>query len=130
VPNSNTRQRAIPKDGYKGVPAWVSRQHGRVLRTRATLKRPRGDILDALRLATYSAAVPLPRGFVPPCLPTKAPQPPSGDTWLHEIKHDGFRVIARKDGERVRLYSRPGNDLTYRFTLIVDALARLRFALL
>jgi ATP-dependent DNA ligase len=40
-------------------------------------------------------------------------------------KHDGFRVVARKDGERVRLYSRPGNDLTYRFPLIVEALARL-----
>jgi hypothetical protein len=42
------------------------------------------------------------------------------------IKHDGFRVIARKDGDRVRLYSRPGNDLTYRFALIVEGLARLR----
>jgi bifunctional non-homologous end joining protein LigD len=70
--------------------------------------------------------MPLPRGFVPPCLPTKAPLPPSGDTWVHEIKHDGFCVIARKDGERVRLYSRPGNDLTYHFPLIVEALARLR----
>jgi hypothetical protein len=29
----------------------------------------------------------------------------------HEIKHDGFRVIARKKGAQVRLYSRPGNDL-------------------
>jgi bifunctional non-homologous end joining protein LigD len=76
-------------------------------------------LVDALRLATYSAAI-------PPCLPTKAPQPPSRDTWMHEIKHDGFRVIARKDGDRVRLYSRPGNDLTYRFPLIVEALARLR----
>jgi ATP-dependent DNA ligase len=46
--------------------------------------------------------------------------------WLHEIKHDGFRVIARKDGHRVRLYSRPGNDLTDRFPLIVEALSRLR----
>jgi ATP dependent DNA ligase domain len=45
--------------------------------------------------------------------------------WLHEIKHDGFRVIARRDGERVRLYSRPGNDLTNRFPLIVEAIARL-----
>ena len=44
----------------------------------------------------------LPAGFVPPCLPTKAQQPPSGEAWLHEIKHDGFRVIARKDGHRVR----------------------------
>ena len=52
-------------------------------------------LVDALRLATYSAAMPLPRGFVRPCLPTKAPQPPSGDTWLHEIKHDGFRMLAR-----------------------------------
>jgi bifunctional non-homologous end joining protein LigD len=34
-------------------------------------------------------------------------------------KHDGFGVIARKDGDRVRLYSRPGNDLTDRFPLTV-----------
>jgi bifunctional non-homologous end joining protein LigD len=45
---------------------------------------------------------------------------------LHEVKHDGFRVIARKDSAKVRLYSRPGNDLTYRFPLIVESLARLR----
>jgi bifunctional non-homologous end joining protein LigD len=68
----------------------------------------------------------LPLGFVPPCLPTKAPRPPSGELWLHEIKHDGFRVIARKDGDRVRLYSRLGNDLTYRFPLIVEAVRQLR----
>jgi ATP-dependent DNA ligase len=47
-----------------------------------------------------------------------SPHPPSscprGELWLHEIKHDGFRVIARKDGKRVKLYSRPGNDLTCR----------------
>jgi bifunctional non-homologous end joining protein LigD len=67
-----------------------------------------------------------PAGFIAPCLPTKAHTLPSGGLWLHEIKHDGFRVIARKDGDRVRLYSRPGNDLTYRFPLIVEALARLR----
>jgi ATP-dependent DNA ligase len=53
-----------------------------------------------------------PAGFVAPCLPTKAAEPPSGGLWLHEIKHDGFRVIARKDEKHVRLYSRPGNDLT------------------
>jgi bifunctional non-homologous end joining protein LigD len=47
----------------------------------------------------------LPTGFIGP---TKAPEPPSGPLWLHEIKHDGFRVVARKDGDRVRLYSRPG----------------------
>ena len=64
--------------------------------------------------------------FVPPCLPTKSATPPSGPLWLHEIKHDGFRVIACKDGAQVRLYSRPGNDLTKRFPLIVETLAQLR----
>jgi bifunctional non-homologous end joining protein LigD len=57
----------------------------------------------------------LPAGFIAPCLPTKTEKLPSGGGWLHEIKHDGFRVIAR-----------PGNDLTHRFPLIVAALARLR----
>jgi ATP dependent DNA ligase domain len=68
----------------------------------------------------------LPAGFVVPCLPTKAAEPPSGGLWLHEIKHDGFRVIARKDNKHVRLYSRPGNNLTWRFPLIVQALGSLR----
>ena len=70
---------------------------------------------------------PYPSGrVISPCLPTKTEQLPSGSEWLHEIKHDGFRVIARKKGAQVRLYSRPGNDLTYRFPLIVETLARLR----
>jgi bifunctional non-homologous end joining protein LigD len=68
----------------------------------------------------------LPAGFIAPCLPTKTDKLPSGSQWLHEIKHDGFRVIARKKGAQVRLYSRPGNDLTYRFPLIVETLKRLR----
>jgi bifunctional non-homologous end joining protein LigD len=67
-----------------------------------------------------------PAGFISPCLPTNAPQPPSGELWLHEIKHDGFPVIARKEDRRVKLYSRPGNDLTDRFSLIVEALAKVR----
>jgi bifunctional non-homologous end joining protein LigD len=68
----------------------------------------------------------LPAGFIAPCLPTKTDKLPSGSQWLHEIKHDGFRVIARKKGAQVRLYSRPGNDLTYRFPLIVETLKGLR----
>jgi ATP-dependent DNA ligase len=52
-------------------------------------------------------------GFIAPCLPSSAPQPPSGGEWLHEIKHDGFGVIARKDGKQIKLYSRTGSDLTH-----------------
>src|SRR5712672_904820 len=68
----------------------------------------------------------VPAGFIAPCLPSKTDKLPSGREWLHEIKHDGFRIIARKNGAQVRLYSRPGNDLTRRFPLIVETLARLR----
>jgi bifunctional non-homologous end joining protein LigD len=65
----------------------------------------------------------LPAGFIAPCLPHESPaSAPSGVEWLHEIKHDGFRIIARKNGKRVELYSRPGNDLTDRFPLIVALL--------
>jgi hypothetical protein len=50
----------------------------------------------------------LPTRVIAPCLPTKTDKLPPGDGWLHEIKHDGFRIIARKTGAQVRLYSRPG----------------------
>jgi ATP-dependent DNA ligase len=42
----------------------------------------------------------LPAGFIAPCLPTKTDKLPSGSQWLHEIKHHGFRVIARKSNGR------------------------------
>ena len=68
--------------------------------------------------------MPVPPGFFLPC--PKAPQPLTCNAWLHEIKHDGFRIVARKERDRVRLYSRPGNDLTDRFPLIVEGLGELR----
>ena len=48
----------------------------------------------------------VPAGFIAPCLPIKTTTLPPGGQWLHEIKHDGFRVVARKEGDRVRLCSR------------------------
>jgi ATP dependent DNA ligase domain len=70
--------------------------------------------------------MPLPRGFIQPCLPTKAPQPPTGDAWLHEIKHDGFRMLVRRDAAGVRLFTRNGHDWTGRFPLIARAALALR----
>ena len=59
------------------------------------------------------------------CLPTGAVHPPDGPEWLHEIKHDGFRMVARRDGERVRLISRRGLDWGDRFGTIVEAVEAL-----
>jgi bifunctional non-homologous end joining protein LigD len=42
-------------------------------------------------------------GLVEPCLPSPVKAPPSGPDWLHEIKHDGFRILARRDDKGLRL---------------------------
>jgi ATP-dependent DNA ligase len=64
-------------------------------------------------------------GHIEPCLPSPAQRPPSGPNWLHEIKHDGFRIMARRDGAGVRLITRHGNDFTARFPLAVAAVTAL-----
>jgi len=64
-----------------------------------------------------------PVGFVDPCLPTLAHAVPDGSLWVHEIKHDGYRFICRRDGDRVRLFTRRGHDWTDRVPRIAEALA-------
>jgi bifunctional non-homologous end joining protein LigD len=65
-----------------------------------------------------------PAGFLETCQPTLAKTPPKGSGWLHEVKHDGYRLIARAEheGKRVRLWSRNGT-YTDHFTAIRDAVA-------
>ena len=67
-----------------------------------------------------------PPGFIQPCLPTRADKAPSSVNWIHEIKHDGFRMMVRRDAAGVRLLSRNGIDWTTRFPLIAEAAAALR----
>jgi ATP-dependent DNA ligase len=64
-------------------------------------------------------------GIIEPCLPSPAKVPPSGPGWIHEIKHDGFRILARRDGAGVQLITRHGNDFTARFPLVASAVAAL-----
>ena len=59
------------------------------------------------------------------CLPTGAPSPPAGSDWFHEIKHDGYRMLSHRNGERVRLLSRRGVDWGDRFPAIVVAVEAL-----
>ena len=66
-----------------------------------------------------------PPGNIEPCLPRPAKAPPTGAAWIHEIKHDGFRILARRDGPKVTLISRHGRDLTSRFPLAAAAVAAL-----
>ena len=63
--------------------------------------------------------------FVEPSLATLADKPPTGAKWVHEIKHDGYRLQARIDGNKVKLLTRKALDWTDRFKRIADALAEL-----
>jgi bifunctional non-homologous end joining protein LigD len=86
------------------------------LRRFATIRYP--DRIDRRRL--------LPPGFIEPCIPSRAPKPPAGSGWVHEVKHDGYRLIVRRDGEAVRLFTRRGHDWTDRYPAIASAAAKIR----
>jgi bifunctional non-homologous end joining protein LigD len=65
-------------------------------------------------------------GFVTPCSPIRATTPPSGPDWVHEFKHDGYRLMVRREGTSVRLFTRRGYDWTDRYPAIAAAAAKLR----
>jgi ATP-dependent DNA ligase len=60
-------------------------------------------------------------GFVNPCIPTLAAKSPTGPRWVHEIKHDGYRLIVRRDRKAERLFARRGHDRTERYPAIASA---------
>ena len=64
--------------------------------------------------------------FIEPCLPSPADRPPSGPGWIHEIKHDGFRMMVRRDAAGVRLLTRNGHDWSTRYPQIFGAARALR----
>ena len=61
-----------------------------------------------------------------PCIPTQADRPPSGPGWVHEIKHDGFRLVARRDPAGVHLITRNGHDWSDRYPTVLAAVTSLR----
>src|SRR5712672_1451145 len=63
--------------------------------------------------------------FIEPCLPCIAILPPAGNTWVHEVKRDGRRMLARRDCANVRLFNHRGEDWTNRFPHIAEAVGML-----
>jgi ATP-dependent DNA ligase len=48
-------------------------------------------------------------------------KPPTGPDWMHEVKHDGYRLLARKEGERVTLWTGHGTKFTDRLPRIAQS---------
>src|SRR5262245_59821603 len=69
---------------------------------------------------------PAPSGFIPPCLPSPADRPPFGPGWVHEIKHDGFRMMVRRAVGGIRLLTRNGHDWSPRYPQIFEAAGALK----
>jgi len=75
-----------------------------------------------VRLLSVPSGVPkekLPQ-FIAPELALQATTPPSGTGWVHELKLDGYRIQARKDGDKVQLLTRTGLDWTHRMKTIAS----------
>ncbi|HEV8503377.1 MAG TPA: non-homologous end-joining DNA ligase [Casimicrobiaceae bacterium] len=92
-------------------------------RAGSTAKRSAGDA--ALPAAARRARLP---SALSPMLATLVKSVPPGDGWLHEVKYDGYRMLARVERGRARLYSRNGNDWTTRLAPIARAVAALPLA--
>src|SRR5262249_47309859 len=67
-----------------------------------------------------------PPATIKPSLATLVDKAPIGDDWLHEVKFDGYRILAHVEGGCVRLISRNAHDWTRRFKAIAGELARLK----
>lgn len=68
----------------------------------------------------------MPQRLFEPCLPSRGTKVPASKDWIHEIKHDGYRLIVQREGKRVRLFTKNGHDWTDRYPRIVEAALRNR----
>lgn len=89
-----------------------------------TLQAP-ASVKRAPRSAKRASTAPMPQ-FVAPQLATLVQAPPSQGEWLYEVKHDGYRLMARIDQGSVQLFTRGGHDWTARMPSLARALGGLR----
>src|SRR4051812_41496580 len=80
--------------------------------------RRRGRLAAADLAGARPASLP---DFIQPCLATLRALPPPGSAWVHEIKHDGYRLQIRIDGAEVRARTRRGYDWSARFPALIAA---------
>ena len=79
-------------------------------------RRSRANALEILLADAYLDSM----RFLP-AIPTRGTMVPSSPDWIHEVKHDGFRLIVVRDGDRVRLLTRNGHDWSGRYPWIVES---------
>jgi bifunctional non-homologous end joining protein LigD len=63
----------------------------------------------------------MPRHPYEPCVPTRAVKVPTHPDWIHEIKHDGYRLIVERNDRKVRLFTRNSHNRSASYPSIVEA---------
>jgi bifunctional non-homologous end joining protein LigD len=64
--------------------------------------------------------------FIAPQVPILSPEPPGGDGWIHEIKHDGFRILLRIERDNIRAFTRGGHDWTDKYRRVIEACSKFK----
>jgi bifunctional non-homologous end joining protein LigD len=129
-PNSAVTGRSLEEIATQEDHVWNSKETAKDQggqKARKSLKNdlqyPRNVMKSALKLPELPHEN-LPE-FIHPQLASQASTPPKGPGWLHELKLDGYRIQARKDGNNVQLLTRTGLDWTHRMKHIAAAVAGL-----
>ncbi|HSQ14481.1 MAG TPA: DNA ligase D, partial [Candidatus Deferrimicrobium sp.] len=121
-PNSVKTQRSLKQIAADPGRVWHSNKSVAENVKTGARKKPKVRIDPAKAAGSRKAALP---EFITPQLATATQTSPAGDGWIHEVKYDGYRILARIDAGVVRLYSRNRNDWTKKFPDIARALADL-----
>jgi bifunctional non-homologous end joining protein LigD len=123
-PKSAATRRTLDEIAAARDRVWHSNRDGR--EAAPATRKPRAAAAPAPDPSKIAGARPasLPK-FVPPELATLVDRAPSGEEWLHEMKYDGYRILARIDHGRVTLASRNARDWTAKFPAVTEAAARL-----
>jgi bifunctional non-homologous end joining protein LigD len=107
----------------------ITTESPRSVKTGRTIQEVLKSSGDSAQIASKTArasrpgSAPMPK-WIEPMLATLAAGPPAKGDWIYEPKLDGFRALAFRDGENIRLLSRNKKDLGVRFPEIVEALSR------
>ena len=97
---------------------------GKKTRAKPATKRSKPALANADLAAELKELPAAASRFIPPMKPKLLDDPPAGD-WVYELKFDGFRIVAVKNGEKVNLVSRNGNELAAKFPEVAEAVRAL-----
>lgn len=116
----SNREEGKKPDLKSRIKAAVKKKDNR--RAESDRKRSKAPSIPEKALANLPAGKPR---FIDPMKPRLLDAPPTAGDWSYELKFDGIRACAIKNGDKVSLISRNGNDLRARFAGVADAVADL-----